>query len=442
MREPIQCLSLVHRRMDSRVRGNDSCCFWSRPRTLQPYAQAGAEPCRQRGGPRSLATCPRSVVSLARMDRRRFVSAAALGSVALAGCGPGPGHGRRNTGGDRDGGPAVVTRPHVRWRLASSFPRSTEVLYGAAERLAARVAALTDGRFQIEPAEGGALVPPLQVLDAVQAGSVPIGHTAGYYYLGKSPALAFDSAVPFGLQARQHDAWMAHGGGRALTQRTLDEFGVVGLLGGNTGTQMGGWFRRPVRALSDLQSLTMRIPGLGAQAMERLGAVPQTIAGGEIYGALERGAIDATEWIGPYDDEKMGFYRVARTYHYPGWWEPSASLSFYVNRAAWDGLPASYREALGAASAEANALTLSAYDGQNPAALGRLLERGVRAVPFPPDVMRAASAASADLLDETASGAGGHYRALLASYRGFQRASERWFGTAELAMAAFGRGAG
>ena len=376
------------------------------------------------------------------MDRRRFVSAAALGATALAGCGPGPGHGRRSTGEARADGPAVVTRPRVRWRLASSFPRSTEILYGAAERLAARVAALTDGRFEITPAEGGALVPALQVLDAVQAGSVPIGHTAGYYYLGKNPALAFDSAVPFGLQARGHDAWIRHGGGRELTQRTLDDFGVVALLGGNTGTQMGGWFRRPVRSLGDLQSLTMRIPGLGAQVMERLGAVPQTIAGGEIYGALERGAIDATEWIGPYDDETMGFYRVAKTYHYPGWWEPSASLSFYVNRGAWDGLPASYREALATAAEEANALTLSAYDGQNPAALLRLLERGVQTVPFPADVMRAAAAASEDLLDESASGAGAHYRALLTSYRDFQRAAEQWFGTAELAMAAFGRGPG
>jgi TRAP-type mannitol/chloroaromatic compound transport system substrate-binding protein len=373
------------------------------------------------------------------MDRRRFVSAAALGSAAaVAGCGPGPGHGRRDAGEARDGGPAVVTRPRVRWRLASSFPRSTEILYGAAERLSARVAALTDGRFKIEPAEGGALVPALQVLDAVQAGSVPVGHTAGYYYLGKNPALAFDSAVPFGLQARQHDAWMRHGGGRDLTQRTLADFGVVGLLGGNTGTQMGGWFRRPVRSLADLQSLTMRIPGLGAQVMERLGVVAQTIAGGEIYGALERGAIDATEWIGPYDDATMGFYRVATTYHYPGWWEPSASLSFYVNRSAWDGLPASYREALQTASAEANALTLSAYDGRNPAALAGLLDQGVQTVPFPADVMRAASEAAEDLLSETASGADGHYRALLTSYRDFQRVSERWFGTAELAMAAFG----
>ncbi|WP_420454044.1 TRAP transporter substrate-binding protein [Rubrivirga sp.] len=369
------------------------------------------------------------------MHRRRFVSAAALGAGgALAGCGPGPGHGRRNTGETAAaGGPSVVTRPRVRWRLASSFPRSTEILHRAAETLAARVAALTDGRFEIEPSEAGALVPALQVLDAVQAGSVPIGHTAGYYYLGKTAALTFDTAVPFGMQARQHDAWIRHGGGRELTQRTLDDFGVVGLLGGNTGTQMGGWFRRPVRSLSDLPGLTMRIPGLGGRAMEQLGVVAQTLAGGEIYGALERGAIDATEWVGPYDDEKMGFYRVVKTYHYPGWWEPAAGLSFYVNRAAWDGLPASYREALQSASDEANARMLSEYDALNPAALASLLDRGVRAVPFPDDVMAAAAAASRDLMDGMADDA--HSRALLQSYRQFQAASDRWFGLAERTMA-------
>ncbi|MEM1115862.1 MAG: ABC transporter substrate-binding protein [Bacteroidota bacterium] len=375
------------------------------------------------------------------MDRRRFVASAALASAALTACGPGPGNGRRNTDAVAEaGGPNVVTRPRVRWRLASSFPRSTDILFRGAVLLAERVAALTDGRFEIEPNEGGALVPPLQVLDAVQAGSVPIGHTAGYYYLGKNPALAFDTAIPFGMQARQHDAWMREGGGRELTARTLTDFGVVGFLGGNTGTQMGGWFRRPVRELADLRSLTMRIPGLGARVMERLGVVAQTIAGGEIYGALERGAIDATEWVGPHDDETMGFYRVVQTYHYPGWWEPQASLSFYVNQTAYDGLPAAYREALASAAAEVNARMVSEYDAKNPAALARLVEKGVDLVPFPDDVMRAASEAARDLADAEAAGADAHYRAVLASYRAFQAASDRWFGAAEQTMAAFAHG--
>ena len=330
-----------------------------------------------------------------------------------------------------------MTRPRVRWRLASSFPRSTEILFSAAQQLADRVAALTDGRFEIDVSEGGAIVPPLQVLDAVQSGSVPIGHTAGYYYLGKTPALTFDTAVPFGMQARQHDAWMRHGGGRELTNAVLADFGVVGLLGGNTGTQMGGWFRRPVRSLEDLNGLTMRIPGLGGRAFERLGVIPQTLPGGEIYGALERGAIDATEWVGPYDDERMGFYRVVNTYHYPGWWEPSAALSFYVNRAAWDALPSGYQSALEVASEGANAWMLSAYDARNPAALATLLDRGVQTVPFPADVLEAAEASSRALMDEVAED--GQTRELLASYRDFQAASSRWFGLAEQAMATSSR---
>ncbi|MGB3542625.1 TRAP transporter substrate-binding protein [Rubrivirga sp.] len=371
------------------------------------------------------------------MDRRRFVSAAALGTAsAVAGCGPGPGNGRRNTGA-APGGPAVVTRPRVRWRLASSFPRSTEILFSAAEELASRVSALTDGRFEIEVSEGGALVPPLQVLDAVQAGSVPIGHTAGYYYLGKTPALTFDTAVPFGMQARQHDAWMRHGGGRELTNGVLSDFGVIGLLGGNTGTQMGGWFREPVRSLEDVNGLTMRIPGLGGRAFERLGVIPQTLPGGEIYGALERGAIDATEWVGPYDDARMGFYRVVKTYHYPGWWEPSAALSFYVNQAAWDGLPASYRSALEVASEGANAWMMSAYDARNPAALVDLLDRGVQTIPFPTDVLEGAATASRELIEEMAADA--QARAIWDSYREFQAASSRWFSLAEDTMASASR---
>ena len=366
------------------------------------------------------------------MDRRRFVSAAALATAGLAGCGPGPGNGRRNTG-ESASAPGAVVRPRVRWRLATSFPRSTEILFGGAVTFVDTVAALTDGRVEIEVTEAGALVPALQVLDAVQAGSVQIGHSAGYYYLGKNPALTFDTAVPFGMQARQHKAWMRHGGGRELTQRTLDDFGVIGLPGGNTGTQMGGWFRRPVRSLGDMRALTMRIPGLGGRAMERMGVIPQTLPGGEIYGALERGAIDATEWVGPYDDERMGFHRVVRTYHYPGWWEPSAALSFYVNRAAWDGLPEDYRQALRAAATETDAAMLAAYDARNPAALASLVDQGVRTMPFPDDVMQAAAHASRDLMDEMADTA--HGRELLQSYRRFQSASDEWFALAERTMA-------
>jgi TRAP-type mannitol/chloroaromatic compound transport system substrate-binding protein len=364
------------------------------------------------------------------MERRRFLQRVTLGAAAsatLAGCGGGE---------ERPAeAPAVQASPRVQWRLASSFSPDTDVLYRAAETLAARVSALTEGRFEIVPSPAGEIAPPFQVLDAVQNRTVQVGHTAGYYYREKNPALAFETAVPFGMTARQQNAWMLYGGGLDQTRRALADFGVINLLGGNTGTQMGGWFRRPVASLDDLRGLKMRIPGLGGEVMARLGALPQTIAGAEVHQALEQGTVDAAEYIGPYDDEKLGFHRVVQTYHYPGWWEPGALLSFYVSRAAYDGLPALYREALEAAALEANARMMAEYDAVNAPALDRLVAGGVRLVPFPDDVMRAASDAARDLLDGGA-GSGG-YGALLESYRRFQDASDRYFGSAERAYDAF-----
>lgn len=373
------------------------------------------------------------------MDRRRFLaqSAAAASVAGLAACGPGPGNGRRDTGASREGGPGIVARPRLRWRLASSFPGALDVIHGGAVTFADRLRQLTDGRFEVEVFEAGEIVPAFQVLDAVQSGSVELGHSAGYYYLGKNPALVFDTVLPFGMSARQHDAWVREGGGGPLIDRALADFGVVGFPAGNTGAQMGGWFRQPVGSLADLRGLRMRIPGLGARVMERLGAIAQTIPGGEIYQALERGAIDATEWVGPYDDSKLGFHEVVQTYHYPGWWEPSATLSLYVNRARWDALPSEYQAALRLAAAAANATMLHRYDARNPAALADLLRGGVRLVPFPDDVMRAASRESSALMEETARAEGPAYREALESYRSFQRASDRWLGSAELSLARF-----
>ncbi|MEM1056763.1 MAG: TRAP transporter substrate-binding protein DctP [Bacteroidota bacterium] len=373
------------------------------------------------------------------MDRRQFLATTSVAGAAagLVACGPGPGSGRRNTGEAREAGPGVVTRPRLRWRLASSFPGALDVIHGGAVTFADRLQDLTDGRFEVEVFEAGEIVPALQVLDAVQSGSVEVGHTAGYYYLGKNPALVFDTTVPFGMRARQHDAWVREGGGEALIAQTLADFGVVGFPAGNTGAQMGGWFREEVRSLADLRGLRMRIPGLGARVMERLGVIAQTIPGGEIYQALERGAIDATEWVGPYDDTKLGFQEVAGTYHFPGWWEPSATLSVYINRAAWDGLPSDYQAAIRLAAADANATMLHQYDARNPAALASLVGEGVRLVSFPEDVLAAASREAADLLQETARDAGAEYRTLLESYQRFQAASDRWLSASELALARF-----
>jgi len=364
------------------------------------------------------------------MRRRDFLrtapalaGAAALGS-ALAGCRPS--HSRSAPA----GAPGAITRPQVRWRLASSFPRSLDTIYGAAERLAERVSTLTGGAFAIRVHPAGELVPALQVLDAVESGSAEIGHTASYYYKGKDPSLLFDAAVPFGLTARQHNAWLLAGGGLERMRGVFAKFGIVNLPGGNTGVQMGGWFRSPVRSLADLKGLKMRIPGMGGEVMDSLGVTVQVLAGGDIYPALERGAIDATEWVGPYDDQKLGFHQVVKTYHYPGWWEPGPALTFTVNQKAWDALPSEYRYALEAASREAALGMMAEYDAKNPVALKELLAKGVELVPFPDDVMRAAADATEGILGEIAA-RDPTFGAILAEWSRFRDDSNRWFATAE-----------
>ena len=285
------------------------------------------------------------------MKRRTFiregvrrVGGLGVGSLAagslIAGCSPT----------ESGSSAAIVSQPTIRWRLVSSFPRSLDALFGAAPDLAERVEALTDGRFQIRAYPSGEIVPALEVLDAVGGGMAEIGHSCGYYYKGKDPALCFDTAVPFGLTARQHSAWLLEAGGLELMREIYAGFGVHNLPGGNTGVQMGGWFREPVKSLADLKGLKMRIPGLGGEVMDSLGVTVQVIAGADIYPSLERGTIDATEWVGPYDDRKLGFHRIVKNYHYPGWWEPGPALSFYVNRDKWNALPKGYQAALEAAS--------------------------------------------------------------------------------------------
>lgn len=363
------------------------------------------------------------------MKRRTFIKSSAAGMAAgslLAGC---------RSGGDGDA-PAVQTRPNVRWRLASSYPRGLDTLYGAVEGIRARVADLTDGRFQIRPSPAGELVPGMEVLPAVQNGTVEMGHTAGYYYVGHNPALAFDTCVPFGLTARQQTAWLRHGGGLDLMRGLYSDFGIISFPGGNTGAQMGGWFRRPVEALSDLRGLRMRIPGLGGEVMSELGVTVQLMAGGEIYQALERGTIDATEWVGPYDDVKLGFHEIATYYYYPGWWEPGPNISFLVNRQAWDALPTTYRHALDSATADAGAHLLAQYDARNQRALEDVVEEGVEVAEFPREMMREAQRIAADLLDRNAS-QDAAYRRVYDSFRAFREDSFRWFETAEHNYARF-----
>ena len=364
------------------------------------------------------------------MKRRDFVKKASIGaagSAILAGCGSSE---------DEGGAAAVQTRPRINWRLTSSFPRALDTIYGAAEVLADRISKLTDGRFQIRSFQAGELVPYDQVLETVRKGTVQIGHSASYYFVGLNPALAFDCTVPFGLTARQYNAWMYYGDGLELTREIFADFNILNFPGGNTGTQMGGWFRNQVNSLADLRGLRMRIPGLGGKVMDEMGVTVQVLAGGDIYLALERGTIDATEWSGPYDDEKLGFYQVAHNYYYPGWWEPGPGLSFYVNRKAWNALPSDYQAALEAAAAEANVGMMASYDAKNPAALARLLQNDVQLRKFPDDLMLEAERIARDLQEREAA-ADPSYRRIYESYNSWRENSNRWFSTSELTYATF-----
>jgi TRAP-type mannitol/chloroaromatic compound transport system substrate-binding protein len=361
------------------------------------------------------------------LQRRKFLKTlgASASGAALAGCTTSAG------GGGEDG---VATGPAVNWRLASSFPRSLDIIFGSAERLAARIAQLTGGRFNIRVHPAGELVPGLQVMDAVQQGTVQVGQTTSYYYLGKNPALAFDSAVPFGLTARQQYAWLWHGGGLQALREVFAQFGIIQFPVGNTGTQFGGWFRRDINSVADLRGLRMRIPGIGGEVMSRLGVSVQVLAGGEIYPALERGAIDATEWVGPHDDERLGFNRIAHNYYYPGWHEPGVNVALMVSLNAWNSLPETYQFAIECAAAEQNAQMLAQYDHANPLALAKLLEAGVQARAYPADVLEAAWRETNVVLDEYAA-RDATFRSIYESWKAYRVQSWRYFAGNEQAYA-------
>lgn len=320
--------------------------------------------------------------------------------------------------------------PEIRWRLASSFPKSLDVLFGTADNLAKRVADATGGKFQIRAFAGGEIVPALGVADAVQQGTVEMGHTASYYYVGKNPAFALDCTLPFGMNSRMQSAWMYHGGGLALMRDFFKEFGIVNLPAGNTGAQMGGWFRKEVKSLADFKGLKMRIPGFGGRLFAALGAIPQNVPPAEIYQALERGSIDAVEFVGPHDDEKLGFVKVAKFYYYPGFWEPGPALSLYVNQKQWDGLPKEYRAILEAAAAEANISMQSEYDAKNPAALQRLVNGGAQLRAYPRDAMQQAYKAALDIYADERKKVP-QFAKIFESWDKFRADQLRWFRVAE-----------
>jgi TRAP-type mannitol/chloroaromatic compound transport system substrate-binding protein len=318
------------------------------------------------------------------MKRRQFLTAAGAGLAAGA-----------------LAKPAIAqSSPSIKWRLTSSYPKSLDTLYGGAEVFAKAVAEATDNNFQIQVFAGGEIVPGLHALDAVQRGNVEMCHTASYYYVGKDPTFAFGTAVPFGLNARMQNAWMFFGGGMELMNDLYKKYNVYGIPCGNTGCQMGGWFRKEINAPSDLNGLKMRIGGYAGLVMAKLGVVAQQVAGGDLYAALEKGTIDAAEWAGPYDDERLGLSKVAPYYYFPGWWEGGAMIHNMINLKSWESLTPAYKSIVRTASEMANGWMLAKYDAVNPPALKRLLAQGTQMRPFPPSVMDASLKASLELYDE------------------------------------------
>jgi TRAP-type mannitol/chloroaromatic compound transport system substrate-binding protein len=333
--------------------------------------------------------------------------------------------------------PALAqSQPTINWRMASSFPKSLDTIFGAAETLSKRVSQLTGGKFNIRVFAGGEIVPALQVVDAVQAGTVEMGHSASYYYFGKDPTFAFDCAVPFGLNSRQQTAWFDQGGGKELMREFFKDYGIVNFMGGNTGTQMGGWFRKEVKTVQDLNGLKMRIGGFAGKVMQHLGLVPQQIAGGDIYPSLEKGTIDAAEWVGPYDDEKLGFNKVAPYYYSPGWWEAGPQLSFYVGIKQWEALPKEYQAAIEAASYEAHVVMQANYDAKNPAALARLLKNGVKLRSFSKEIMDACWKAANVVMDEEAA-KNAKFKKIYEPWKRFRNDQNQWFSVAEAPMQNF-----
>jgi len=308
-----------------------------------------------------------------RVKRRELLKAAAAGAAATA-----------------FAAPAIArTNPEIRWRMTSSFPKTLDIIFGASEIFARAVAEATDNNFSIEVLASGEVAPSLQALDVVQSGEVEMCHTAMSYYWGKDPTFTFGSAVPFGLNSRQSNAWMYQGGGIDLFNAFLAEYNVVALPGGNTGAQMGGWFRKEIGSLADLKGLRMRIGGFAGAVLQKLGVAPTAAPGADIYPAFEAGTLDAAEWVGPYDDAKLGFYKVAPFYYFPGWWQGGAMLHFAFNAEKFAALPEAYKTILRSAAALANTQMQAGYDARNPHALKQLVAAGARLRPFPQNVMEA-----------------------------------------------------
>lgn len=334
------------------------------------------------------------------MERRKFITGGIAGAAALAAsCSPPASDDKKTQA------PAVQTGEKIKWRMTTTWPKDFPGLGTGANRLAKYITDMSGGRLEVEVFGGGEIVPPLEAFDAVSTGTAQMGHGAAYYWKGKNPAMQFFAAVPFGLNAQEMNAWVYYGGGQKLWDDLYAEFNLKPFLAGNTGVQMGGWFKREINSLDDMKGLKMRMPGLGGDVLSAIGATPKLLPGGEIFTALESGAIDASEWVGPYNDLAFGFYKIAKLYYYPGWHEPGTALESFVNKSAYDELPPDLQQVVATACQAANLDMLSEFTARNGQALADLTgEHGVLLKRFPDDVLAALAKTADEIVGDVASG--------------------------------------
>src|SRR6266446_7107406 len=352
------------------------------------------------------------------MQRRKFMKTAGVGAASVAAA-------------STVAAPAIAqSMPEVKWRLTSSFPKSLDTLYGGSEVFAKMCGEMSDGKFQVRVFAAGEIVPGLQVADAVQNGTVEAGQTAAYYYFGKHPNFVFETGLPFTMNQRQYYAWCFFGGGNELINEFYKEYNFRSFIFGGTGCQMGGWFRKEIKTMDDMKGLKFRVGGFAGLILQRLGVVPQQIAGGDIYPALEKGTIDACEWVGPYDDEKLGFHKVAKYYYTPGVMELEAVNQLFIHKAAWAALPPPYQAALRYACWYAATEMLASYDAKNALAINRVVAAGAQLSVLPPEIIKALRAALETVLDEEGAKSS-RFKKILDNWRQFRAEQHRWFALAD-----------
>ena len=296
-----------------------------------------------------------------------------------------------------------VVEKTFKWKLVTTWPKNFPGLGTAPERFAKLVDAMTNGRLKIKVYGAGELVPAMEVFDAISSGTAEIGHGAGYYWKGKVPEAQFFTCVPFGLTAQEMNGWLHYGGGLELWRELYKPFGMIPMAAGNTGVQMGGWFNKEINSLKDLKGIKMRIPGLGGEVFKRAGGLPVVLPGGEIFTALQTGAIDATEWVAPYNDLAFGFHKAAKYYYYPGWHEPGPALELLINEKAFNTLPKDIQTIVRVAARDANQDMLDEYTARNMKSLDQLLAEGkIQIKPFPPEVLEAMKRFSEQVVKEQA----------------------------------------